>query len=145
MPVIHSTASNDNSFPVYENLVTKSQTRGNTSPATIRTHVVIKGKANVKNDKTFITPRGVATVVSKEALEHLKKDPAFLHMVKNGFMVIDEKADVVPDQKAQDKFAKANMTAKDKSAQLTDKYFESMKLEGLKVPKVDDSEESDDE
>ena len=144
MPVIYSTASNDNSFPVFENLVPKNQTRGNSSPATYKTVVVIKGKANVKNDKTFITPRGVATTVTKEALEHLKKDLGFQSMVKNGYMLIDDKADKKPDQKTADKVAKASMKGKDKSAQMGDKDFEALKLQGLKTPVAEENESDDD-
>lgn len=146
MPVIYSTASNDNQFPIYENLVDKKQTRGNTSAATIRKMIMIRGKANVKNQKTFITPKGVATTVTKEALEALKKDAGFMNMVENGFMVIDEKADKKPDQKTADKMAKNNMEPKDKSAQMTKKDFAELKLEGLKVDKLSsDAEEVDED
>ncbi len=150
MPVIYSTASNDNAFPVYEGLVDKKQNRGNASAAVVRKIITIKGRANVKNQKTFITPKGVATTVSKEALECLKKDDVFMRMVKDGFMAIDEKADRKPDQKAADRFAKGNLKDKDKSAQKTEKDFADMKLDGMKAIKaesdgadVDEDEEND--
>lgn len=143
MPVIYSTASNDNIFPVYENLVSDKKERGNVTPANFKTQVVIRGKANVKNKDTFVTPKGVATVVTEAALACLKKDKSFMHMVANNYMFIDEKADKRPDQRAIDKVVKNELEEKDGSAQMTEQDFAKLKLEGVKAPVVDAAPEAE--
>jgi hypothetical protein len=55
--------------------------------------VVIAGGANLA-DKKLVTPRGVATKVSDEDFEHLKKNEQFQAHVKNGFITYrDDKVD----------------------------------------------------
>ena len=145
MPVIYSTASNDSAFPIYERIVSSTATRASTSPAVTKKTIFIKGRANVKNEKTFVTPRGVATTVTDEALVELKKNDIFMRMVKNGFMTIDEKSNKKPSATDANKFATKNMEAKDKSAQMTEKDFASLKLPGIKGSSADGIEVDEDE
>lgn len=108
MPYVYSSLSNDNTFCSYD-----SHPRINTPKA----HVTIKGKANVQDKKTFETPRGAATFVSDDELALLKTIGEFNRMVKEGYLVIDEKAahghdadekgaDMPKDKSAQDDAAK---------------------------------------
>jgi len=70
--------------------------------------VLVKGGAGVINDR-IVTPRGVATEVTEQQVEHLRQNEIFKLHEKNGFvMVSDAYAD--PDTVA------ADMTGRDNSA-----------------------------
>lgn len=118
MPVVYSSCTADNFFPVWKNHPRKS---------TYDKGVLIKGGANSQDKKTMITPRGVATVLKAEELELLKADPVFQGFVERGFMSIDEKAKHGYD--ADEKGAELD---KDKSAQDTAEDYAKM---GKKAPK----------
>lgn len=71
--------------------------------------IVIKGGANV-TDKHMWTPRGVATEVTREELEELRKIPSFASREKNGYFStsqFEKNANKVAD----------DMAGADKSAQ----------------------------
>lgn len=118
MPVIYSSCTADNFFPVWKGHARKdSYDKG----------VLIKGGANAQDKRTMLTPRGAATVVSTEELEALKADSAFMGFVDRGFMSIDEKGKHTYD--ADEKGAELD---KDKSAQDTAEDYATM---GKKAPK----------
>lgn len=71
--------------------------------------IVIKGGANV-TDKHMWTPRGVATNVTREELDELRKIPSFAKREKNGFFSTSQ------FEKNPDKVA-GDMAGADKSAQ----------------------------
>ena len=71
--------------------------------------IVIKGGANV-TDKHLWTPRGVATEVTKDELEALRKIPSFASREKNGYFSTSQ------FEKNPNKVAD-NMAGADKSAQ----------------------------
>ena len=71
--------------------------------------IVIKGGANV-TDKHMWTPRGVATKVTREELEGLRKIPSFASREKNGFFSTSQ------FEKNPNKVA-GDMAGADKSAQ----------------------------
>ena len=71
--------------------------------------VVIKGGANVA-DKHMWTPKGVATKVTREELEGLRKIPSFAKREENGFFSTSQ------FEKNPDKVA-GDMAGADKSAQ----------------------------
>lgn len=70
--------------------------------------VTIKGGAGVANDR-LVTPRGVATRVTEEQVEYLRKNPIFNLHEKNGFVMVSD-SDADPDKAA------ADMTGRDNSA-----------------------------
>ena len=74
---IHSTASADMTYPIYAG--------GTDRPHKLK-EIVIKGRANVVNPATLITPTGAVTEVSDADLEMLKKSSAFQRHVARGFM-----------------------------------------------------------
>lgn len=118
MPYIYSSLTNDNTFCSYDN-----HPRINTPKA----HVTIRGKANVQDKKTFETPRGVATQVTDDELALLKTIGEFNRMVKEGYLVIDEKA-----AHGHDADERGADMKKDKSAQDTAADYAAM---GKKAPK----------
>ena len=71
--------------------------------------IVIKGGANVA-DKHLWTPKGVATKVTREELEELRKIPSFASREKNGYFSTSN------FEKNPDKVA-GDMAGADKSAQ----------------------------
>lgn len=71
--------------------------------------IVIKGGANVA-DKHMWTPKGVATQVTKEELEELRKIPSFSSREKEGYFSTSQ------FEKNADKVAN-DMAGADKSAQ----------------------------
>ena len=118
MPVIYSSCTADNFFPVWKGHIRKaSYDRG----------ILIKGGANVQHKRTMITPRGAATSVSDEELELLKANPAFMRFVERKFMSIDEK--VRSSHQADDK---GRDMPKDKSAQDDAAKYKEL---GRKAPK----------
>jgi hypothetical protein len=118
MPVVYSSCTADNFFPVWN---------GHARKDTYDKGVLINGGANRQHKKTLETPRGVATLVSAEELELLKADPAFQGFVKRGFMSYDEKA-----KNTHDAEEKGSEMDKDKSAQDTPQDYAKM---GKKAPK----------
>ncbi|HAW1738190.1 TPA: hypothetical protein JLN31_000893 [Escherichia coli] len=118
MPVVYSSCTADNFFPVW---------KGHARKDTYEKGVLIKGGANAQNKRTMITPRGAATVVTAEELELLRADPAFQGFVDRGFMSVDEKGKSTHD--ADEKGADLE---KDKSAQDTPEDYAKM---GKKAPK----------
>lgn len=73
--------------------------------------ILIKGGAGVANDR-LITPQGVHTEVTEEALAELEKNPVFAKHKTNGYITVQaRRAD--PDKVA------TNMNAKDPSKPLT--------------------------
>jgi hypothetical protein len=123
MPVIYSSCTSDNFFPVWKSHPRKS---------TYDKGVLIKGGANSQHKRTMLTPRGVATQVTSEELEQLKADPAFMGFVERGFMSIDEKG-----KNTHDADEKGADMPKDKSAQDTAKTYKDM---GKKPPKEGDED-----
>ena len=71
--------------------------------------IVIKGGANV-TDKHMWTPRGVATEVTREELDELRKIPSFASREKNGYFSTSQ------FEKNANKVA-GDMAGADKSAQ----------------------------
>ena len=98
---VHSTASADMTYPIYAG--------GTGTPRKIK-EIVIKGRANVVNPATLITPLGAVTEVSDADLELLKKSTAFQRHVQRGFMR------VMTDSELNTK----DMAKRDNSAQLND-------------------------
>lgn len=98
---IHSTASADMTYPIYAG--------GTDRPHKLK-EIVIKGRANVVNPATLITPTGAVTEVSDADLELLKKSSAFQRHVAKGFMR------VMGDSELNTK----DMTKGDNSRQLND-------------------------
>ena len=82
---IHSTASADMVYPIYAG--------GNVTPRKIK-EILIKGRANVVNPATLITPTGAVTEVSDADLELLKKDTAFQRHVARGFMRVMQESEL---------------------------------------------------
>lgn len=118
MPVVYSSCTADNFFPVW---------KGHARKDTYDKGVLIKGGANVQDKKTMMTPRGAATSVTVEELEALKADQSFMGFVDRGFMSIDEKGKHTHD--ADERGAELD---KDKSAQDTSDDYAKM---GKKAPK----------
>lgn len=93
--------------------------------------ILVKGKANIADKKTLLTPHGTVTKVSSEELELLKNNPVFKSHVDGGYLVVSGLSKSNAEGKAK------NMKKKDKSAQLTDGDF---KKKGKKSPTVGQSE-----
>lgn len=111
MNYIYSTLSADQDYALY-----RKEQDPHSLPAPIRT-IRVNGKANVMDDKTFLTPRGALTKVSDEELKILQQIPAFNEHLKAGYLTV-EKSEADPDRVSED------MTGKDKGAQLTESDFE---------------------
>ena len=107
MPYIYSTLSNDQAYTTYKDT-------GGNKPSGIDQQKVIKGKANVVDAKHLITPRGVANTVTDAELKLLNECPMFKRHKDAGYITVDQK-------KTEGDNAAKNMTAKDKSAPLTEK------------------------
>lgn len=127
MPVVYSTASADQVYP---------QWIAHPRVGKFDAAVTIKGGSGIQREKNFVTPRGVATVVTAEELEFLKTVPAFMDGIKRGFFAVDEKARKASQETAED-VAASDLTEKDGGAQLTDGDFEK---QGKKPPKKTKSE-----
>ena len=74
---IHSTASQDMNYPIFAG--------GTDRPQKIK-DIIIKGRANVVDPRTLVTPTGAVTEISDADLELLKKSAAFQRHVARGFM-----------------------------------------------------------
>jgi hypothetical protein len=98
--------------------------------------ILIKGGAGVANDR-LITPQGVHTEVTEEALAELEKNPVFNLHKKNGFITVQaRRADA-------DKIA-TDMNAKDKSKPLTpadylDKQVDAVVSGGKEVAELSEA------
>lgn len=82
--------------------------------------VTIKGGAGVANEH-IQTPRGVATMVTPEDVEVLKRNPLFALHEKNGFVAIDN-VERPPSQSDADNVA-AGLEGRDASAPLVPQDF----------------------
>lgn len=98
--------------------------------------ILIRGGAGIANDR-LITPQGVHTEVTEEALAELEKNPVFNLHKKNGFISVQSRrADA-------DKVA-TDMNARDKSKPLTpadylDKQVDAVKAGGKDVVGMEDA------
>lgn len=89
----------------------------------VTNEVLIKGGAGVANDR-LITPQGVHTEVTEEALAELEKNPVFAMHKRNGFVTVQQRrAD--PDKVATD------MNAKDKSRPFTPADYLDKKVDAV--------------
>tara|TARA_R110002020_G_scaffold145837_2_gene320119 strand:- start:529 stop:942 length:414 start_codon:yes stop_codon:yes gene_type:complete len=110
MNYIYSTLSNPQTVPVYT--AYPGAKEGSSDPSIKERVIYINGGANVI-DHAFQTPKGVCTIVSDDDLKELEKSHSFKKWQSNGFITVEKtKADA--DDVAKD------LTAKDKSAQITD-------------------------
>lgn len=95
---IHSTSSQPMIYPIYAG--------GGQNRAQKIKEILIKGKANVVDPRTLVTPTGVVTEVSDADLELLKKSAAFQRHVARGFMrVMHEHELNTKDMQKQDNSA----------------------------------------
>lgn len=98
--------------------------------------ILIKGGAGVANDR-LITPQGVHTEVTEEAMAELEKNPVFKVHKRNGFITVQaRRAD--PDKVATD------MNARDKSKPFTpadylDKQVDAVISGGKEVAELSDA------
>lgn len=102
---VHSTASQNMVYPIYS--------EGQQNQAQVLKKITIRGKANVADSATLITPTGAVTEVSDEDLALLKKSPAFQRHVQKGFMKVISSSEL--DTK--------DMAKRDGSAQLQDEEY----------------------
>lgn len=112
MPYVYSTLSSDQTYCQYQKKLDPKKI------PQILERIFINGKANVVNKNTFITPKGVVTEITDEQLKILETIPAFKNHKEAGFIKVDT------SQTDPEKVAKADMTAKDKSAQLVESDFD---------------------
>ena len=129
--IVYSTMAQDNIYPVWiRNIGADGKIIVDGRPPSYQVSVVIKGGANVVNQKTLITPMGVATEVDDEQLGHLMANRVFKSQMDAGYITIS---------KAKKEVEKAvkDMTKKDKGAQLEPKDFEGKK-QGAKIAPIVD-------
>lgn len=92
---VHSTASQNMVYPIYA--------EGKQNQAQVLKKITIRGRANVADSATLITPRGAVTEVSDEDLALLKRSAAFQRHVAHGFMkVLGESELNTTDMKKRD-------------------------------------------
>ena len=101
---IHSTASQDMNYPIYAG--------GTDRPQKVK-EIIIKGRANVVDPRTLITPTGAVTEISDADLELLKKSAAFQRHVARGFMRVMNESELNTK----------DMQKRDNSAQLQDSEY----------------------
>ena len=84
--------------------------------------VLIAGKANVANPKTFLTPKGMCTPITREQYNGIEKQEGTVwhRHVKAGYIAVSESYDK-PDKVSED------MTPKDPGAPLTPEDFQDDK------------------
>ena len=112
MPYVISKCACDNEFPVWDKFASGRDLR-----LTVKRSVLIRGGQGVMEHHTFITPdNGAITEITEEEAEILKNNPAFMKMVKNGFMTL-----INSETSAQKE--SGNMEKGDDSAQLTPEDF----------------------
>lgn len=86
MPIVFSTLTSPNEYVTYKD-------GGARDVAQIAHRVVIKGGANNVDRRNLQTPRGVATEVTDNDLEHLMQNQVFQLHLKNGFITVDAAKD----------------------------------------------------
>lgn len=121
---IYNMASNDVTVTAYQ-----ARKEGEvTGENKIANAIVIKGKANVRDPKTGVTPKWSVTEVNEEQLKLLKASKPFMRKVDRGYITIGKEPESF----------KA-----DKSAQLTEesKEVKSAKAKGAAVKTNTDSDE----
>lgn len=101
---IHSTASQDMNYPIYAG--------GTDRPQKVK-EIIIKGRANVVDPRTLVTPTGAVTEISDADLELLKKSSAFQRHVARGFMRVMNESELNTK----------DMQKRDNSAQLQDPEY----------------------
>ena len=114
MIYIYSTLSADQDYCLYD-----KNTDAHSLPVPVRV-IRVNGKANVMNDKTFLTPRGALTSITEDDLKVLQQIPAFQKHAKANYLTV-EKSKADPDEVAKD------LVKKDKGAQLTEDDFDPEK------------------
>lgn len=120
MPYITTTKAEDTNFPIWE--------KGAGGVMKIKKNIILKGGANVIDNKRLYTPKGVLTQVSEEEVELLLKNPSFKRQMDRGFYVIhNDKA-----------LHTESLEKKDGSAQYKAEDFEDM---GQKAPTSSKSDE----
>lgn len=77
---VHSTASQNMVYPIYA--------EGRQNQAAVLKRITIRGRANVADAATLITPTGAVTEVSDADLALLKRSAAFQRHVAKGFMKV---------------------------------------------------------
>lgn len=113
MNYIYSTASNDTVFPIWIKAAGSAQS---IRAAQHERKILIRGKANVINTQSLITPKGVVSEVTDDELAELQKMSAFNASVKAGFYTVEKK-------KVEVEKVVKDMTKKDKSAQKVKQDF----------------------
>lgn len=106
---VYSSLSNDQAYTVYERAA---------NGAALAEHTIhIKGKANVADRHTLVTPRGAVTAVTAEQAAVLGKCDMFKRHVDRGFITVsDRRADATD-------VATADLAGRDKSAQAVPSDF----------------------
>ena len=120
MPRVYSTITNSSSYVQYE------LNKYNDMPREVR-RVTIQGGAGVARKRTFQTPLGVGTEVSKEELEFLEADANFQRHVAAGFLKVLKSGKTDPDVVASD------MQQRDGSAPLVPNDYA---IDGKTVPLI---------
>lgn len=116
---VYSTLSNDQSYTVWD-----ITTQG--GPHVPKKSILVRGKANIADPHTFVTPRGVVTTVSADELRVLEADESFKRHRQAGYITVERKKEE-PDRVAR------NMKARDESAPKTEADFPAGdELESLK-------------
>lgn len=115
---VHSTASQDMIYPIYA--------EGRHNQAKVVKEILIKGRANVTDPHTLVTPTGAVTAISDEDLALLKKSEAFQRHCLHGFMK------VMQDKSELDT---SDLQKRDNSSQLQD--FEYATGKDSRVPNSD--------
>lgn len=104
---VHSTASQNMVYPIYA--------EGKQNQAQVLKKITIRGRANVADSATLITPRGAVTEVSDEDLALLKRSAAFQRHVAHGFMKV----------LGESELNTTDMKKRDGSAQIQDEEYAS--------------------
>lgn len=107
--------------------------KGGRAPYVTVKKIVVKGKSNVRDPKTFVMPDGVITEVTDEDAALIAADPLYKQYEQNGMMKL-------VSSKAGARSAKEDLGDKDGAAQLT---AEDYTKRGLKPPTA--VKEADDE
>ena len=118
---VYSTLSNDQKYTLW-----KVSTDG--APHVAMGSVLVRGRANVINEKTLDTPKGVVTQVSGAQLKQLCNSGSFVRHFKTGYLRV-ETVQEKPEKVAND------MSPKDKSAQLTGDDFKKAPTTSAKAKK----------
>lgn len=113
MPVVYCTATNSTTYCVYDpELLKQPRAARNVVKDSV---TIIGGANNAKQKGYLVTPKGVATVVTKKQLELLLQNKSFLRHQKAGFVLVEKDTDLPKDPDV----VAAGMNKKDKSAPIT--------------------------